>query len=81
MTDKPMQQLARAVRQSALVRFIEHYAEQFPSSHLKDLIVDEILPNRAIGVSGRHVVNFGSDSFLGLDQDPRVQDAVVRGTR
>jgi 7-keto-8-aminopelargonate synthetase-like enzyme len=25
------------------------------------------------------VTNFGSDSFLGLDQDPRVQEAVVRG--
>ena len=25
------------------------------------------------------MVNFGSDSFLGLDQDPRVQDAVRRG--
>ena len=28
---------------------------------------------------GRTVVNFGSDSFLGLDQDLRVKDAIRRG--
>ena len=32
-------------------------------------------------VNGRRVINFGSDSFLGLDQDPRVQEAVRRGLR
>jgi glycine C-acetyltransferase len=30
-------------------------------------------------VDGHRVVNFGSDSFLGLDQDPRVQEAIIRG--
>jgi 7-keto-8-aminopelargonate synthetase-like enzyme len=76
----PMEKLARAVRQHGLVRFVEHFAEQFPAtSHLKDLVVDETGPNREIVVHGRRVVNFGSDSFLGLDQDPRVQEAVVRG--
>jgi 7-keto-8-aminopelargonate synthetase-like enzyme len=74
-----MQRLARAVRQHGLVRFVEHFAEQFPASHLKDLVVDETGPNRTIVVGGHRVVNFGSDSFLGLDQDPRVQKAIVRG--
>ena len=32
-------------------------------------------------VLGRRVINFGSDSFLGLDQDPRVQEAIRRGLR
>ena len=32
-------------------------------------------------MGGRRVVNFGSDSFLGLDRDPRVQAAVRRGLR
>src|SRR5262249_53814844 len=71
--------LARALHQNGLVRFIEHYAAQFPNSHLKDLVVDEIGPHREIVVQGRRVVNFGSDSFLGLDQDPRVKQAVIRG--
>jgi 7-keto-8-aminopelargonate synthetase-like enzyme len=32
-------------------------------------------------VNGHCVINFGSDSFLGLDQDPRVQEAVIRGVK
>src|SRR5262249_54653199 len=55
--------------------------EMFPNSHLKDLVVDEIGPDRTIRVNGRQVVNFGSDSFLGLDQDPRVQASLIRGTQ
>lgn len=81
MTETPMHQLAQALRQNGLVRFIEHYAALFPTRHLKDLVVDETGPHRVIRVEGRRVVNFGSDSFLGLDQDPRVQDAIVRGVR
>jgi glycine C-acetyltransferase len=79
MTSSPMQQLAKVLRQNGLIRFIEHFAEQCPTSHLKDVVVDEIGPNRSITINGRQVVNFGSDSFLGLDQDLRVQEAVVRG--
>jgi 7-keto-8-aminopelargonate synthetase-like enzyme len=79
MTALPMQKLAGVLRRNGLVRFIEHYAELFPTSHLKDVVVEEIGPNRQIRVQGRTVVNFGSDSFLGLDQDPRVKEAVIRG--
>jgi len=79
MTNPPMQHLAQVLRQNGLIRFIEHFAELFPDTHLKDVVVDEIGANRRIVVDGHEVVNFGSDSFLGLDQDPRVQEAVVRG--
>jgi 7-keto-8-aminopelargonate synthetase-like enzyme len=74
-----MQKLALALRQNGLVRFIEHYAELFPGRHLKDLVVDEIRADRTVVIEGRPVVNFGSDSFLGLDQDARVKDAVIQG--
>jgi 7-keto-8-aminopelargonate synthetase-like enzyme len=74
-----MQHLTRALRQNGLIRFIEHFAELFPTTHLKDLVVDEIGPGRRMIVGGREVTNFGSDSFLGLDQDPRVMEAVRRG--
>jgi 7-keto-8-aminopelargonate synthetase-like enzyme len=74
-----MSKLASVLRRNGLVRFIEHYAELFPESHLKDAVVEEIGPHRQIVINGRRVVNFGSDSFLGLDQDPRVQEAVARG--
>src|SRR5262249_21820103 len=43
--------------------------------------VERVFPNRRIVIRGRKVVNFGSDSFLGLDEDPRVQEALVRGVR
>jgi 7-keto-8-aminopelargonate synthetase-like enzyme len=79
MSSPPMQHLAHVMRQSGLIRFIEHFAELFPTTHLKDLVVDRIGPDREIVVGGRCVVNFGSDSFLGLDQDERVQEAVRRG--
>jgi 7-keto-8-aminopelargonate synthetase-like enzyme len=79
MSDTPLQQLAAALRQNGLIRFVEHFAELFPTRHLKDLVVERIGPDRTIVIEGREVVNFGSDSFLGLDQDPRVQEAVCRG--
>ena len=79
MDSSPMQQLAAGLRQNGLIRFMEHFAELFPTSHLKDLVVDRVGPGRLMEVGGRAVVNFGSDSFLGLDQDPRVWDAVRRG--
>src|SRR5271166_33908 len=79
MTQSPMQQLTGVLRQNGLIRFIEHFAELFPTSHLKDLVVERVGPDRMIQVQGKTVVNFGSDSFLGLDQDQRVQDALRRG--
>jgi 7-keto-8-aminopelargonate synthetase-like enzyme len=79
MSDSPMQNLAHAMRQHGLVRFVEHFAELFPTCHLKDLVVDELGPHREMAVNGHRVINFGSDSFLGLDQDPRVKEALIRG--
>jgi 7-keto-8-aminopelargonate synthetase-like enzyme len=74
-----MHQLATVLRRNGLIRFIEHYAEQCATSHLKDMVVDEMGPGRRMVVQGQEVTNFGSDSFLGLDQDPRVQEAILRG--
>ncbi len=79
MSQSPMQNLAQALRQHGLVRFVEHYAQAFPDAHLKDLVVDHLGPHREMDVGGRQVINFGSDSFLGLDQDPRVHAALVQG--
>jgi 7-keto-8-aminopelargonate synthetase-like enzyme len=76
-----MQTLERVLRQNGLIRFIEHFAERFPTRHMKDMVVDEMGPDRGMTVNGRRVINFGSDSFLGFDQDPRVKEAVIRGTR
>ena len=77
----PMEKLGEALRQNTLVRILEQFGAEHPDSHLKDLVVDEAGPGREIMVGGRRVVNFGSDSFLGLDRNPRVQAAVRRGLR
>jgi len=76
-----MEKLAKVLRQNGLVRFVQHYLEAYPESHLKDLVVEEIGDHRLIRLHGRQVVNFGSDSFLGLDRDPRVQEALIRGIK
>src|SRR5947207_15990954 len=79
MSDAPMQLLSQAMRQHGLVRFVEHYAREFADAHLKDLVADFLGPNREMDVNGRRVINFGSDSFLGLDQYARVRAALVHG--
>jgi glycine C-acetyltransferase len=77
--NSPMDKLGDALRQNTLVRIIEQFGREHSDSHLKDLVIDEAGPGREIVVLGRRVINFGSDSFLGLDQDPRVQRAIRRG--
>ena len=79
MANLPMQNLAQAMCQNGLIRFMNQYAGRFADIHLKDLAVDEIGIDRSISVNGQRVINFGCDSFLGLDQDPRVKESVVRG--
>lgn len=81
MNSTAMRRLVRALRSNGLIRFMEHYESLFPTTHLKDLVVEELGPHREMTVAGRHVINFGSDSFLGFDQDARVQDAIRAGVR
>ncbi len=81
MSESPLQKLAQAMHQHGLVRFMAHYAREYPETHLKDLVVDHLGPHREMDVKGRRVINFGSDSFLGLDQDPRVQAAIAHGVK
>jgi 7-keto-8-aminopelargonate synthetase-like enzyme len=68
-----------AMRRHTLVRIYEEFDRDFADVHLKDLTVDEMGPGREIVIRGRRAVNFGSDSFLGLDRDPRVIEAARRG--
>ena len=75
----PINQLFGSLRNNGVSRFIEHFESMFPDSHMKDLVVDEVGPGREVVIEGARVVNFGSDSFLGLDQDPRVKEALIRG--
>jgi len=78
-TKLPIDELMRALQQNTLVKIFEEFEQTYPDALLKDLVVDEIGAGRDILVMGRRVTNFGSDSFLGLDQDPRVIQAIHRG--
>lgn len=75
----PLENLARAIRTSSLVKFYDIAAEQFDGLHLKELSFDGVGPHREMNVGGKYLINFGFDSFLGLDQDVRVREALKRG--
>jgi glycine C-acetyltransferase len=77
----PIDRLTAALKAGGLSRLVDEFARQFPDDHLKDLVVDVAGPGRTVEVKGRRVTNFGSDSFLGLDRDQRVQRALVDGVR
>src|SRR5262245_51615747 len=79
-TPLPIEQLAHALQQTSVARFISHFGERFPEDlHLKALAIENSGPGRTVRLLGREVANFGCDSFLGLDRDPRVCEALRRG--
>jgi hypothetical protein len=65
----PLNKLATTLKQSGLIKFLSHFAEQFSDIMLKDLSMGSIGEDRKVDFLGKTVTNFGSDSFLGLDQD------------
>src|SRR5437868_6834131 len=77
----PMDELSRALRSSNLVRFFDRAVQQYADIHLKELNIEYAGPNREMVVGGHELINFGFDSFLGLDQDPRVIAALTRGAK
>jgi 7-keto-8-aminopelargonate synthetase-like enzyme len=64
-----------------MTRFFRRMFDDAPDLFLKDLTVEAVGPGRLFRVGGKWVRNFGSDSFLGLDQHPAVIAAVERGVR
>ena len=74
-----LERLAESLERSPLVRFYQRAFRDYPDLLMKDLTLEEVGPDRNVKLDGRWVINFGSDSFLGLDQDPRIHDAIRRG--
>lgn len=77
--DAPLDRWTENLAQTGLSKFLTHFADRFPNDHLKDMDFDSVGPGREVVMLGQRIVNFGSDSFLGLDQDSRVKDALQRG--
>jgi 7-keto-8-aminopelargonate synthetase-like enzyme len=73
--------LTQRLLNQGLTAFFLALRDQFPDAHMKDLVAQELDSHRRIRFGEHTVVNFGSDSFLGLDQDPRVQEAIAMGAR
>ena len=73
----PLNRLIDSLARTGMTRFFRRLFDDYPDLLMKDLTVDDVGPNRAIKTGGRWVTNFGSDSFLGLDQDDRVKAAVA----
>jgi 7-keto-8-aminopelargonate synthetase-like enzyme len=75
----PLDRLIGSLAQTGMTRFFRRMFDDFPELLMKDMTVEEVRPDRMIRVQGRWIRNFGSDSFLGLDQHPHVKKAVERG--
>lgn len=77
----PIDALVEGLERSKLVKFYHQCNERFNSIHLKELPVVAVGPHREMRVGKHDLINFGFDSFLGLDQHPRVGEALVRGAQ
>ena len=75
--DRQLSSLAR----SGMTRVFQKLFDHYPDLLMKDQTVEAVRPDRTFRMAGQWVVNFGSDSFLGLDHDPRVQEAIERAVR
>lgn len=53
------------------------FLDRYEDIHLKDLIIDEMDDDRGMRIGSQRFVNFGSDSFLGLDRNEYVQRAIA----
>jgi glycine C-acetyltransferase len=74
-----LDRLAAAMEKEPLARHFLEIFRDYSGLHMKDMTLEATGPDRLIKLQGRWVVNFGSDSFLGLDRDARVHEALRRG--
>jgi 7-keto-8-aminopelargonate synthetase-like enzyme len=72
-----LERLSARLKRHKVTRIGIEFLDRCADIHLKDLVIDEMDDHRHARIGGHRVVNFGSDSFLGLDRDERVQKALV----
>jgi 7-keto-8-aminopelargonate synthetase-like enzyme len=77
----PLDRLVASLTKTGMTRFFRRMFDEYPDLLMKDQTVEDVRPGRVIKLGGKWVTNFGSDSFLGLDQDERVKSALERGVR
>jgi 7-keto-8-aminopelargonate synthetase-like enzyme len=72
-----LERLDAHLRRDRTTRLGISFFEHFHDIHLKDLVLDSLDDQRRMTLGGRTLWNFGSDSFLGLDRHPAVQQAMI----
>jgi 7-keto-8-aminopelargonate synthetase-like enzyme len=77
----PLDRQIHSLAKSGMTRFFRQLFEDFPDLLMKDVTVEANRPDRTMRIDGKWVHNFGSDSFLGLDQHPKLIEAVASGVR
>lgn len=77
----PLDHLLDSLANTGMTRFFRRLFENYPDLLMKDQTVEEVRPDRTFRLGGQWVTNFGSDSFLGLDQHPRLREAIEKGVR
>jgi len=72
-----IEQLKDRLREDRVTRLALMFLDRYEGIHLKDTVVDWMDDQRRLRMCGKTAINFGCDSLLGLDRDPRVQQALV----
>src|SRR6185295_1551683 len=72
-----LDRLSARLKRHKVTRLGIEFLDRCADIHLKDLVIDDMDDHRHARIGSHRFVNFGSDSFLGLDRDERVQKALV----
>lgn len=75
-SSEAIERLKARLRADKLTRLALNFLERFEGIHLKDEVVEWMDDRRRMRMCGQEAINFGSDSFLGLDRDPRLREAM-----
>lgn len=72
-----IEQLKERLGEDRVTRLALMFLDRYEGAHLKDTVVDWMDDQRRLRMCGKTAINFGCDSLLGLDRDPRIQKALV----
>jgi len=72
-----IEQLKERLKEDRVTRLALMFLDKYEGAHLKDVVVDWMDDQRRLHMCGKTAINFGCDSLLGLDRDPRIQKALV----
>ena len=73
--------LAMRLGEDREIRICRSFMDRCGDIHLKDLVVQAMDDERHMRVDGKTLLNFGCDSYLGLDRDARVQRAMSNASK